>query len=869
VVRALDGFDFYASNATYLSNGVTALYITPAVGRLIAGQGAVVKTAGEDPARRVLSDPAAIHGSITAAARDVQAFCEPPTPPPVDVGMANTIQQLPKTLMGAILALRELNSAAKSGVEDERYGPFAASELAALMRARTPWYIEAGSTSEIRALVQLASDEQLPLIVGGAQHAGALATELAAAGARVVYQAQFAPNRGGVDRGKSEDAVWPTYEGVAALVTAGVPVAITSDGGPSELRFAAALASRGGVDPAASLRAITLTPAELFGAASRVGSLAVGKDADLCVLSGDPLASTSSVLATWVDGELAWSAHEGDSVVIEVEELHVGDGEVLSPGQVLLRDGKIAEVGPRVAHPAGARVVRGAAAMPGIVDALGHLGLEGSGRVPGSDFQMSTIVAPGDPADRRVARHGVTTVVLSPRGPNGGGAPILAYKPAADDFDDLVISDPAAIRMRWGADDRLQSGDSVRGVLEKAAEYKKSWDDYEKQLAAWKPAEATPSRPKANLPEEDDEENGDAEEDENGEEDDDEEEVEDPDPVTGVWLAEVVRSEHDHPSRLRLQLVNEAPGDDPAAVTGSLRCASLSEDLVHLSGTFAGGALSLSGTGGGALFSLSGEIQQPEKKKKKKRKSKKDDEDDEDGEEEEAEPRPKLVGEIVVNGAPVALEATLESEEVLVAALPDSPEDPPGAEVEEDEGKPKQPKLDPKLEPFRRAMEGRVTVVVDVDRADEILACVETFGRHGIQPVLLGAADASKVAAQIAGRVRGVLPPNAIVRPVKGTRTANVYADLQTAGIPVAFSSNAEEGAIDLPVAAAYAVSRGMSPGGALRALTADAAEMMSVGHRVGRLATGLDGDVLVLDGPPLEPSTRVVRAFVNGDEVK
>jgi imidazolonepropionase-like amidohydrolase len=60
-----------------------------------------------------------------------------------------------------------------------------------------------------------------------------------------------------------------------------------------------------------------------------------------------------------------------------------------------------------------------------------------------------------------------------------------------------------------------------------------------------------------------------------------------------------------------------------------------------------------------------------------------------------------------------------------------------------------------------------------------------------------------------------------------------------------------------------------MSPDGAVRALTADAADMLAIGARVGRLAAGLDGDVLLLDEPPLEPETSVVRAWVNGEEVE
>ena len=101
-----------------------------------------------------------------------------------------------------------------------------------------------------------------------------------------------------------------------------------------------------------------------------------------------------------------------------------------------------------------------------------------------------------------------------------------------------------------------------------------------------------------------------------------------------------------------------------------------------------------------------------------------------------------------------------------------------------------------------------------------------------------------------------------------GTLVRNRYAELQSAGIPVAFHSAAEEGAAQLPLVAAFAVSEGMSPSGALRALTADAAEMLAIGDRVGRLAVGMDADVLVLDGSPLETGTSVLRVFVGGEEV-
>ena len=148
---------------------------------------------------------------------------------------------------------------------------------------------------------------------------------------------------------------------------------------------------------------------------------------------------------------------------------------------------------------------------------------------------------------------------------------------------------------------------------------------------------------------------------------------------------------------------------------------------------------------------------------------------------------------------------------------------------------------------------------------------MKLFDQYGIHPVLYGAQDAHYVAGEIASKVKGILlsPSVLVSEPELGSDYRRPYAELQQAGIQVAFLSEAEEGAIDLPLRAAYAVANGMSPSGALRALTADAARMMSIGERVGKLAVGLDADVVLVDGPPMAPGTSVVRTWVNGEEVK
>ncbi|RMF75021.1 MAG: hypothetical protein D6744_13940 [Planctomycetota bacterium] len=68
---------------------------------------------------------------------------------------------------------------------------------------------------------------------------------------------------------------------------------------------------------------------------------------------------------------------------------------------------------------------------------------------------------------------------------------------------------------------------------------------------------------------------------------------------------------------------------------------------------------------------------------------------------------------------------------------------------------------------------------------------------------------------------------------------------------------------------AMYAAQRGMGGDGALRALTCDAAKMYRIDDRVGRLAPGRDGDLLIFSGHPFDAGSRLLRVIVGGREVR
>lgn len=869
LVRAVDGFDPYASYYFALQQGVTTAYLAPARARLLAGQGAVVKLAGDPEGQRVLNAAAALQGTITKEARSVPGWWEPPIPATIDEGMGVVQTQLPQSLMGAIVALGELAQLAKGENVTEleaEYGPGLSAQLQAVKETGMPWRIGADSAEELRALMAFAKDSGLPIVIDGANHAAEVADELAASGLTVIVDAEYQPNSAARDQGKDATSEWKRYDAAAALAARGVKVVLapSPNMGAHELRFAAALLRRGGLSADAALSAVTRDAAQVLGVGERVGRLSPGFDGDVAVFAGHPMDAGTSALATWVDGDLVYSvadrAGQADSdrytsgpVVLQVDELHVGDGSVVAPAEMLLRDGRIVEIGRRVGRPAGAVVVRGHSAMPGMIDTLGFLGLEGSMRGPAARQSLTRILEPGDVADRRVAMSGVTTVGLTPRG-QGRATQVLAYKPAAHDVNAMVVDDPCAVRLTWTDRNRRESGKVVADLLKKSADYAKKWNDYEQKLAAYTPPKA--ELPPVPLPEKKKDEPkkdgeakpADAKADEakaaegekkpeEGKKDDKKKkkgEEEPPKPMTGAWEGKVKLGETE--ARLRFY-GNETNGQ----VEGTLRCDAVSSELVVVSGKRDGHKVALTGACDAGAVTLEGEAKEG-----------------------------KLKAKLTVGAQSADIEVAQTSTEYVVARRSEQRKQKE-ARADEPKGAPKAPPMDPDLEPLRRAMMGEAAVIVSVEREDEIVACVDLFESYGVRPVLYGASDAWKVADQLQGRVAGVLLSQRIqyVDPTQGQHPVNRYELLTSAGVPVAFHSLAEEGAADLPLMAAYAVSQGMSTTAALRALTADAARILAIDDKVGLLQVGLDADVLLLDGAPLDPATSVLRTWVSGREVR
>ncbi len=172
--------------------------------------------------------------------------------------------------------------------------------LQPVLAGRAPLIANVHRASDIEALVELAAIYRIRVIINGGAEAWMVADELAAANIPVIVAAT--DNLPG-----TFDRINVRRGAANVLVAAGVKVALTDGQSKTHnarnLTQSAGNAVSDGLDRDAALRAITLTPAEMFGVADRVGSIEAGKAADLVIWPADPFELTTYPDQVYIGGE--------------------------------------------------------------------------------------------------------------------------------------------------------------------------------------------------------------------------------------------------------------------------------------------------------------------------------------------------------------------------------------------------------------------------------------------------------------------------------------------------------------------------------------------------------------------------------------
>lgn len=263
------------------ANGLTTVLTAPG-GGLVSGQSALVRLDGWLPEEMAVLPAAALHVNFPRVRR------------PDDPGEAP--KEDPEK---PIKELREHFERAKRYGEGRETPDLALEAMQPYLRGERPVVFEANSPDEIQAAVRFAEEFKLKAIIGGGREAWKVASLLREKDVPVlVGPVATLPAL----RNDPYDAGYFT---AARLHAAGIRFAIRSADASNarNLPYHAALAAAHGLPRDETLRAITIYPARIFGVEDRIGSIEVGKSADLIVTTGDPIEVITDVVAVFIQGK--------------------------------------------------------------------------------------------------------------------------------------------------------------------------------------------------------------------------------------------------------------------------------------------------------------------------------------------------------------------------------------------------------------------------------------------------------------------------------------------------------------------------------------------------------------------------------------
>lgn len=175
-------------------------------------------------------------------------------------------------------------------------------------------------------------------------------------------------------------------------------------------------------------------------------------------------------------------------------------------------------------------------------------------------------------------------------------------------------------------------------------------------------------------------------------------------------------------------------------------------------------------------------------------------------------------------------------------------------------------------ETLARVLDGELAWDQHTHRHDDIATALRLADEFGYRLVVNHGTEAHKIADVLAERdVPVIFGPMFTSRSkveLRDRAIANL-ATLANAGVRVAITTDHPVVPINFLVyQAALAVKDGLPRQTALEALTVNPAAFLRLDDRVGSLTPGLDGDVVVWSGDPLDVNSRAERVYINGAEV-
>lgn len=279
-IRAIDGV--YPLDKAFneaLQSGVTTVQVMPGSANVIGGVTSVIKTSGKNIEEMIVRHPAALKMALGENPKKIHSNDKSIT----RMGIAGMIRG--------------------TFIQEFKKAPNFFNEHIHMARKREiPVRIHAHRADDIVTAIRLANEFNLDLRIEHCTEGHLIADELEGKGL-IVSVGPTMTRRSKVElRNKS----WEVYR---KLIDKGVKVSITTDHPYTPIQYlpvCAAITVREGLTEQEALEAITINPAQNLGVEDRVGSIEVGKDADLVLWEEHPFQYTSKVLWTMINGKFVY-----------------------------------------------------------------------------------------------------------------------------------------------------------------------------------------------------------------------------------------------------------------------------------------------------------------------------------------------------------------------------------------------------------------------------------------------------------------------------------------------------------------------------------------------------------------------------------
>ena len=278
-----------------LASGITGVMVGPGSSNPVGGQFAFIKTHGRCIDDMIVLAPAAI--KIAFGENPITTYGMNGNAPSTRMGIAGVIRE---ELFNAKQYLA--STPADSGEKN-----FRLESYRGLFEKKIPLKAHVHRTDDILTAIRIAKEFDLDLTLDHCTEGHLIAEEIADSG----FPAIVGPSMSARSKKEVSESDFKT---AGILKNAGVTVALTTDHPVCRLQYlplCAALAVKEGLSEYDAFRAITIDAAKISRVDHRLGSLTVGKDADLCLWDGNPLDIRSSVIKTLIDGKVVWEKEKG------------------------------------------------------------------------------------------------------------------------------------------------------------------------------------------------------------------------------------------------------------------------------------------------------------------------------------------------------------------------------------------------------------------------------------------------------------------------------------------------------------------------------------------------------------------------------